>query len=87
MANLLLVTPTQEIKVATFKSVSEAFRCGSLLQCSTEDDRMIYYVEFKEKGVNRRSMCEDFLKTIQFLNSATKSNLTNYLTSRQFLSK
>ena len=77
-AKLLIIGSISEQQVATFRTVSEAIHCGSLLQASTEDESLSYYVEFKDKGINRRTMVDNFTRRLPFLNKQTQSDLKKY---------
>lgn len=77
-AKLFIVGLVSEEHIASFKSKSEAFHCGSLLQASTEDKNLHYYVEFKEKGMNKRQMVDSFTRRLPFLNKETTKALENH---------
>lgn len=77
-SNLIIVGKISEQKVATFRTASEAFHCGSLLQASTNDESITYYVEYKEKGVYKRQMVDSFTRRLPFLNQQTQIALQNY---------
>ncbi|MEO6304804.1 MAG: hypothetical protein ABIP51_16710 [Bacteroidia bacterium] len=76
-AKLLIVGLISEQLVATFKTPSEAFHCGSLLQASTEDKNLIYYVEYKKK----REKVDSFLQRLPFLNKQTQLILKTHYNS------
>lgn len=77
-AKLLIIGSISEQQVATFRTLSEAIHCGSLLQASTEDESLSYYVEFKDKGINRRAMVDSFTRRLPFLNKQTQNDLKEY---------
>jgi hypothetical protein len=77
-AKLLIIGSISEQQVATFRTLNEAIHCGSLLQASTEDDSLSYYVEFKEKRVTRRTMVDSFTRRLPFLNKTTQNELKQY---------
>ena len=53
-AKIIIVTPIEEIEVASFKRANEALICAALLQAKVNSQDIRYYVEYKEKGVNKR---------------------------------
>ena len=75
---LLIVGNISEQIVAKFRSQSEAFHCGSLLQASTNDENQIYYVESKLKGQSKRQQVDRFTHRLPFLNDSTKQDLQQY---------
>ncbi len=79
-SKIIIVGKISEEVVASFRSSSEAFHCASLLQASTEDKNLMYYVEYKEKGITKRQMVDCFTRRLPFLNKATQSNIKNYYT-------
>ena len=77
-SNLIIVGKVSKQKVATFRTTSEAFHCGSLLQASTNDENISYYVEYKDKGINKRQAVDSFTRRLPFLNQQTQQALKNY---------
>ena len=75
---LIIVGIISEQHVASFRTLSEALHCGSLLSASTEDENLIYYVEFTEKGKKVRLLVDSFIRRLPFLNKITKELLENY---------
>ncbi len=75
---LLIVGVVSEQHVASFRTASEAFHSGSLLQASTEDTNLHYYVEFREKGALKRQAVDRFARRLPFLNKQTTDDLKQY---------
>jgi hypothetical protein len=73
-SKLFICGKVSEQLVATFRTEAEAFACGSLLQSCTEDENLLYYVEYK----GNRTMVDSFIRRLPFLNKATQQNIKNY---------
>lgn len=63
-AKIVLETPRETLQIATFKNQNEAFICASLLQAKTNSPDFMYWVEFKEKGTNKRRQPSSLLSVI-----------------------
>ena len=77
-AKLLIVGKVSEQHVASFRSPAEAFHCGSLLEASTEDPNLMYYVEYRDRGTLKRQPVDSFTQRLPFLNKETQEKLKQY---------
>ena len=69
MATIILITPTEEIKVGTLKSLCEALQCAALLQAITVSNTYTYWVEHRYKGTLRRTQPNNLRVTVGNLKS------------------
>lgn len=64
-AKVILVTPTEEITVATVKSTIEAFQFAAMLQSLCTSSTHVYYVDHVMKGKGlRRTQPDSFRHTV-----------------------
>lgn len=72
---IILTTPREELLIATFQNLNEAFICAALLQAKVNSEEFIYSVEFKEKGIQKRRQPDSLNIVLQTLATNQKEKL------------
>ncbi len=76
-AKIIIVGQISEQLVATFTSPADAHTAAAMLQACTEDENLIYYVEYK----GRRQAADSLSRRLPFLSKHDTHNCKLYFNS------